>query len=205
VLADPHPLVRYAVRTVVESHGMRVVGDAADGREAVQIALQSSADLVITELAIPVMSGIDAARTTRGVSPETRFLLFTASNDEALVLEAWRAGISAYVLKNQSAHELLEAISKVCSGGTYLSPGVSRAAADAWEARGRTPADPLSPREREVLRLVADGKSTKEVAMILGIGVKTADSHRTRLMGKLDIHDTATLTRYALRRGLVEA
>ena len=125
--------------------------------------------------------------------------------EDPYVLEALRAGISGYVLKTQAASELVQAIREVVRGAVYLSPGVSRTVVDAYRARTELPVDPLTPREREVLQLVAEGKTTKEAATVLGVSTKTAESHRTHIMSKLDIHETAGLVRYAIRRGLIQA
>ena len=131
-------------------------------------------------------------------------ILLTMHTDDPYVLEALRAGISGYVLKTQATHDLVQAIREVTRGAIYLSPGVSKTVVDAYRNKSDLPPDPLSPREREVLQLVAEGKTTKEVAALLGVSVKTAESHRTRIMSKLDIHETAGLVRYAIRRGLVQ-
>jgi DNA-binding NarL/FixJ family response regulator len=132
-------------------------------------------------------------------------VLLTMYTEDPYVLEALRAGISGYVLKTQAAVDLVQAIREVTRGSIYLSPGVSRAVVDAYRHKSDLPPDPLSPREREVLQLVAEGKTTKEIAGILNISVKTAESHRMHIMSKLDIHATAGLVRYAIRRGLIQA
>jgi two-component system response regulator NreC len=124
-------------------------------------------------------------------------------SEDPYVMEALRAGIKGYVLKTQAATDLVQAIQEVSRGRVYLSPGVSQAVVEAYLAKSELPPDPLSPREREVLQLVAEGKTTKEIAGVLGLSVKTAESHRTRIMEKLDIHATAGLVRYAIRRGLI--
>ena len=124
--------------------------------------------------------------------------------EDPYVMEALRAGVKGYVLKTQAAQDLVQAIKEVSRGAMYLSPGISRTVVEAYLAKSELPPDPLTSREREVLQLIAEGKTTKEVAVILGVSVKTAESHRTRIMGKLEIHETASLVRYAIRRGLVQ-
>jgi DNA-binding NarL/FixJ family response regulator len=147
---------------------------------------------------------VAAAREIMRQEPRTRAVILTMHTEEPYVLEALRAGISGYVLKTQAGDDLVQAIREVVRGAIYLSPGVSRAVVNAYRSKSDLPPDPLSPREHEVLQLVAEGKTTKEVAAMLGISVKTAESHRTRIMSKLDIHETAGLVRYAIRRGLVQ-
>jgi DNA-binding NarL/FixJ family response regulator len=131
-------------------------------------------------------------------------ILLTQHEEEQYIHEALEVGVKAYVLKSQVASDLVHAMQQVSRGGIYLSPGVSRAVVDAYRSKAERPSDPLSGRERQVLQLIAEGKSTKDVASLLGISVKTAESHRSRLMQKLDIHETASLVRYAVRRGLVQ-
>jgi DNA-binding NarL/FixJ family response regulator len=137
--------------------------------------------------------------------PETKTILLTQHDESQYVREALEAGAQGYVLKNQVASDLLLAIREVSRGQVYLSPGVSSAVMEAYPSKREKSKNPLTSRERQVLQLVAEGKSTKEVASLLGISVKTAESHRTRLMQQLDVHETASLVRYALRHGIVEA
>ena len=204
LLADDHLIVRQGLRALLEREGFRVVGEAADGREAVHLAGGSHPDVAILDLAMPNLNGLDAARELLRGDPRMKAILLTMHTEDPYVLEALRAGISGYVLKTQAGDDLIQAIREVLRGSIYLSPGVSRAVVDAYRAKSDLPPDPLSPREREVLQLVAEGKTTKEVASLLGVSVKTAESHRTRIMAKLDIHETAGLVRYAIRRGLVQ-
>jgi two-component system response regulator NreC len=205
LLADDHPVVRQGVRALLERQGLHVVAEAGDGRRAVQLAAECRADVAVLDVSMPHMNGLDAAREVRRASPSTSVVLLTVHADDHYVLEALRAGVQGYVLKDQAPEDLVEAVLEVARGATYLSPGIARVVVQAYLDKKDLPSDPLSPREREVLQLVAEGKTTKEVAQILGVSVKTADSHRSRLMEKLDIHETATLVRYAIRRGLVQA
>jgi DNA-binding NarL/FixJ family response regulator len=190
---------------MLEHHGFRVVGEAGDGREAVRLAATTHPDVAVLDLAMPVLNGLDAAREILHGRTNTRAILLTVHREDPYVLEAVRAGISGYVLKTQAAPDLVRAIGEVMRGAVYLSPGVSRAVIDAYRAKTDLPPDPLTPREREVLQLVAEGRTSKEAAIVLGVSIKTAESHRTRIMTKLDIHETAGLVRYAIRRGLIQA
>jgi len=203
LLADDHQIMRQGLKSLLEREGFTVVAEASDGREAVRQAERGQPHVAILDLAMPQLNGLDAAREIIRASPRTKAILLTMHTEDPYVLEALRAGVGGYVLKTQAAADLLQAIREVMRGAIYLSPGVSRALVDAYRARTDLPADPLSPREREVLQLVAEGKTTKEVAVTLGVSVKTAESHRTRIMEKLDIHETANLVRYAIRRGIV--
>ena len=138
-------------------------------------------------------------------SPKTKVVLLTVHAEDHHVLDALRAGFKGYVLKTKAAEELIQAIREVARGKLYLTPGVSEAVVQAYLAKTEMPPEPLSHREREVLQLVAEGKTTKEIASVLGISVKTVESHRTRIMAKLNIHETAGLVRYAIRQGLIQA
>jgi len=204
LLADDHQIMRQGLKSLLEREGFRVVAEAADGRDALRLAETSHPDVVILDLAMPGLNGVDAAREIARSSPKTKAILLTMHKEDAYVLQALSAGVSGYVLKTQASADLVQAIREVTRGSIYLSPGVSRAVVDAYRAKTDLPPDPLSPREREVLQLVAEGKTTKEVAAILGVSVKTAESHRTRIMEKLDIHETAGLVRYAIRRGVIQ-
>jgi DNA-binding NarL/FixJ family response regulator len=203
LLADDHTIFRQGVRALLEREGFRVDGEAADGREATQIAAEVTPDVAILDVAMPLLNGLDAAQAIARVSPATRSILLTMHTEDPYVTRALQAGIRGYVLKSQATEDLVLAIREVSRGGIYLSPGVSRTVVEAYLARQEMRPDPLSLREREVVQLIAEGKSTKEVAVLLGVSVKTAESHRTRIMSKLDIHETAGLVRYAIRQGLV--
>jgi DNA-binding NarL/FixJ family response regulator len=204
-LADDHPVVRQGLKMLLERERFQVVGEAADGLEAIDVARRTQPDIVILDIAMPNLNGISAVSETRKVAPRTKIILLTMHAEEHQVLEALRAGVRGCVLKSQASEHLLQAIREVLNGGVYLSPSVSGAVVHAYVAKTELPYDPLSNRERQVLQLIAEGKTTKEVAVILGVAVKTAESHRTRLMEKLDIHSTAGLVRYAIRHGFVQA
>jgi DNA-binding NarL/FixJ family response regulator len=204
LIADDHPLIRQGLKTLLEQHGFTVVGEAADGREATQLAQELEPDVAVLDLAMPLLNGLDAAREIIRASRRTKAILVTVHTADQYVLEALQAGIRGYVLKSQATAQLVQAIQEVMRGGRYLSPGISEAVVQAYLAKTDLPADPLTPREREVLQLIAEGKTTKDIAGLLGLSVKTVESHRTRLMGKLDIRQTAGLVRYAIRRGLIQ-
>ena len=182
-----------------------MVSEASDGQETVRSVEKTQPDIAIVDISMPVLNGIDAARELKKSSPKTKVILLTQHDEDQYVTEALRAGVQGYVLKSQAADDLVHAIQEVCRGSVYLSPNISRAVVDAYVSKTYVSTDPLSGRERQVLQLVGEGKSTKEVAVHLGISVKTAESHRARLMKKLDIHETASLVRYAIRRGLIQA
>lgn len=204
VLADNHALVRQGLRALLEREGLEVAGEAADGREAVRLAHDLRPDVVLLDIGMPLLNGIDAAREIQKESRGTKTILLTRHDEDQYVTEALRAGVKGYVLKKQAATDLVDAIRQACRNEVYLSPGISRAVVKAYLSKEELSAEPLTARERQVLQLVGEGKSTKDVASILGISVKTAESHRSRLMHKLDIHETASLVRYAIRRGLVQ-
>jgi DNA-binding NarL/FixJ family response regulator len=204
VLADDHLVLREGLRALLERSGMKVVGEASDGREAVRVASQIQPDVAVLDISMPLLNGLDAAHELLRASPKTRSIVLTMHKEEQYVTDALRAGAKGYVLKSQATTELVQAIHEVGRGGVYLSPGVSRTVVDAYLTKSALPEDPLTARERQVLQLVGEGKTTKEIAVLLGVSVKTAETHRTRLMQKLDIHEIAGLVRYAIRRGLVQ-
>jgi len=203
LLADDHLIVRQGLRALLEREKLDVVGEAADGHEAIRLVGDLHPDVAILDFAMPLLNGLDAAKEVQRLSPATRTIILTVHTEDQYVLEALQAGVSGYVVKSQAAADLVQAIRDVQSRKVYLSPAVSRAIVDAYLCKTAPAVETLSPRERQVLQLVAEGKTTKEIAIVLGVGTKTAESHRTRLMRKLEIHDTAGLVRYAIRRGLI--
>jgi two-component system response regulator NreC len=204
LLADDHEIVRQGLRTLLEREGFNVVAEAADGREAVRFAQNLRLDVAVLDLTMPSLNGIDAAKEIFRVSPKTRVIVLTMHMEDQYVLQALRAGITGYVLKTKAAADLVQAINEVSRGMTYLSPAVSRTVVQAALDKTEVPTDPLTSRERQVLQLIAEGKTTKELAAVLGVTFKTAESHRSRIMEKLDIHETATLVRYAIRQGHIQ-
>ena len=204
VLADDHSMFRQGLCALLEREGFNVVGQAANSHEAIQLVQQHKPLLAILDFGMPLLNGIDAAREIHKRAPDTQVLLLTMFEDDAYVLEALRAGIRGYVLKAQAARDLMNAISEILRGSIYLSPGISEAVVKAYMSKDEQPAELLTDRERQVLQLIAEGHTTKKTASLLDLSVKTAESHRTRIMQKLDIHDTAGLVRYAIRRGLIK-
>jgi len=204
LLADDHAVVRDGVKLLLESEGFEVVGLAADGLEAVRLVQELKPEVAVLDRGMPRLNGVDAAREIRQSSPGTRLILLTMETGEEHLLEALQAGFKGCVLKSYEARELVQAIRAVVRGGTYLHPGLSRIVVDAYLARTDMAPDPLSARERQVLQLLAEGKKTREVAELLFVSIKTAESHRARIMKKLGIHETAGLVRYALRQGLIQ-
>jgi two-component system response regulator NreC len=204
VLADDHVLVRQGLKSLLEREGHLVVGEASEGKQAIGHVGSLRPDIAILDITMPILNGLNAAREISKSFPKTKTILLTQHDEDQYICEALEAGVTGYVLKSQIASDLLEAIRQVSRGQVYLSPGVSGAVMQAYRSKSDRPKDPLTLRERQVLQLIAEGKSTKEVASLLDISVKTAESHRTRLMHKLDIHETASLVRYAVRHGIVQ-
>ena len=204
LLADDHAVVRQGLKALLERDGFEVVAEADDGRAAVGHAREHCPDVAVLDFSMPLLNGLDAAVEILRICPRSRIILLTMHTDDHYVLAALQAGVKGYVVKTQASGDLVRAINEVRRGLMYLSPGISEAVVQAFLAKADVPPDPLTSREREVLQLVAEGKSTKEVAQLLGISFKTAESHRTRIMKKTNIHETAGLVRYAVRRGLVQ-
>lgn len=198
-------MFRQGLRALLENNGVEVAGEAADGREALQLARKVHPDVAVLDLSMPIMNGLAAARELGRYAPKIRTVLLTMHEDDIYILEALRAGVWGYVLKSQAGSDLVHAIDQVSRGAVYLSPGISDAVVRAYTAKTITPADPLSSREQQVLQLIAEGKTTKEIAGLLDVSAKTIESHRARVMRKLNIHETASLVRYAVRRGMVTA
>ncbi len=204
LLADDHVVVREGLKAILEREGCEIVGEAADGQDAVRLARDLRPDVAILDVAMPLLNGLDAAREILQTSPQTRGILLTMHTEEGFVLEALRAGIRGYVVKTEAAADLVRAIHEVSRGRVYLSPAISQTVIEGYLAKAELPSDPLTAREREVLQLVAEGKTSKEIAQLLGVSAKTVETHRSRIMERLGIHDTAGLVRYAIRRGLIQ-
>src|SRR5262249_8198223 len=192
------------LKVLLGNAGFDVVAEAANGREAVRLARRLRPDVSVLDFAMPILNGLDAAVQIQRVSRSTKTILLTMHSEPRYALEAFRRGLVGYVIKVQAADELVQAIRDTLRGVPYLSPGISRAVIDAWLSRTHLPVDPLTPREREVLQLVAEGLSTKEIATALGLTVRTAESYRTAMMRKHDVHQTAGVVRYAIREGMIQ-
>lgn len=203
LLADDHVLVRQGLKSLLERDGCQVLAEVSDGQEALSAVETLKPDIAVFDITMPVLNGLDAAREVTRSFPDTKTIVLTQHDEEQYVAEALEAGVKGYVLKSQVAGDLLDAIRRVHRGQVYLSPGISRAVVETYRSRFTRPKNPLTNRERQVLQLIAEGKSTRDVGSILGISTKTAESHRTKLMQKLDIHETAGLVRYAVRCGII--
>ncbi len=210
LLADDHTVVRQGLRALLEAEGdIAVVGEAANGRQAVALAKKSLPDVVLMDLAMPVLNGLEATRQILKNLPSVKVLVLTSYEDDDYVQQMIKAGVSGYLIKQTAANNLLEAIREVQRGGSFYSPGITRRLRSLnREAAERGPTtghgNSLTPREAEVLQLIAEGFPNKRIASELSISIKTVEKHRQQVMNKLNIHDTAGLTRYSISKGMVE-
>lgn len=209
VLADDHLLVRAGIRSMIEKiPRVEVVGEASNGREALELVRSKLPDLVLLDIAMPDLGGLEALPQIVKNSPSVKVVVLSAYGTEQYVSRALRAGASGYLLKYAEAGELGQAINSVVQGEIYLSPSISRNIINSYIEQGGgelSPLDQLTPRQREILQMIAEAKNTKEIASTLEISVKTVEAHRLQLMDRLDIHSVPGLVRYAVRNGLVEA
>jgi DNA-binding NarL/FixJ family response regulator len=206
LIADDHTLVRAGLRALLQNvTDIQVVAEACNGREALDLVEKLRPDVVLMDIAMAELNGLEAARRIASERPNTRVIMLSMHASEEYVVQALRAGASGYLLKNAGASELEKAIKHVAQGETFLSPAVARQVSDYIRRVGQEPSalDRLTPRQREVLQLIAEGNTTKRIAQVLNISVKTVETHRSQLMEQLDIHDLAGLVRYAVRTGLV--
>lgn len=206
LLVDDHALVRAGIRSLLRDiEGIEVVGEAADGAEALALAGRERPDAVLLDIAMKGMSGLETAARFRELHPGVKVLILSMHASEEYVLQALRAGVVGYLIKDSATAELELALRSVARGETYLSPAISRQVVEGYVQRVGAGAgdDPLTPRQREVLKRVAEGRSTKEIAFDLGLSVKTVETHRAQIMERLGIRDVAGLVRYAMRTGLV--
>jgi DNA-binding NarL/FixJ family response regulator len=205
LLADDHAMVREGLRAVLERAGIHVVGEAANGRDAVAEALRLHPDVVVMDVAMSDLNGIDATRRLTKELPGAKVLGLSMTADRRYVRAMLAAGAAGYILKNAAAEQLLEALADVTRGGTYLSPGIDDRATPTGAGMHRAMEKALTVREREVLQLVAEGNSSKEIGAALRIALPTVETHRRQIMEKLGLRSIAELTKYAIREGLTSA
>ncbi len=208
-IADDHEVARKGIRSLLESHaGWEVCGEARDGREAVASVSKLKPDVFLLDIGMPNLNGLDAARQILSIMPEARILILTVHDSEQVVREVLAAGARGFVLKSDAGRDLLAAVEALQHRRTFFTSKVAQMMLDGYlrphKDNETSNQCVLTPREREVIQLVAEGKSTKEVATALSLSVKTAETHRTNLMRKLDLHSVADLTLYAVRNGIVQ-
>ena len=205
LLADDHVIVRQGFRMILAAQpDMEILGEASNGREAVEQAERLQPDVVVMDVAMPDLNGIEATRRMATAAPRARVLALSMHKDSVYVREILKAGARGYLLKDAFDRDLLAAVRAVARGEGYLSPSVSDAVLNDYRRHVTDPLDLLTSREREVLQMIAEGKTNKEVATTLGLSVYTVDAHRGRIMEKLNVHSASELVRVALRHGLVE-
>ena len=205
MVGGDHRLFRQAVKAILEGEGISVIAEGCDGRETVKLANQLRPEIVVLDVHIALLNGIDAAKQILKTSPVTKILLLADEVAAGNVRRALHAGVAGFVLKSAPACELTKAIQTVCRGIVYLDSGTNRALSQTVAEEVPCGADPLTLREREVLQLICEGKAVKEIAAMLGISQKTAESHRHRITQKLKVTQTAELVRYAVRCGMISA
>jgi DNA-binding NarL/FixJ family response regulator len=209
LIADDHEVARKGIRSLLEDHvGWEICGEARDGREAVEYANKLNPDVFLLDIGMPNLNGLDAARQILAMNPEARILILTVHDSEQTVREVLAVGARGFLLKSDAGRELVAAVEALQHRRTFFTSRVAQMMLDGY-LRPHDDANPsgqcvLTPREREVIQLVAEGKTTKEVATALSLSVKTAETHRTNLMRKLDLHSVAALTLYAVRNGIVQ-
>jgi len=209
LIADDHEVARQGIRALLESHpGWEVCAEAKDGREAVELATNSKPDIALLDIGMPNLNGLDAARQILAMSPAIRILILTMHDAEQVVREVLAAGARGFVLKSDAARDLVAAVDALQHRRTFFTTRVTQMVLNGYlhQERESQPSAKtvLTPREREVIQLLAEGKTSKEVAVALKLSVKTAETHRTNLMRKLDLHSVADLTLYAIRNGIVQ-
>jgi DNA-binding NarL/FixJ family response regulator len=206
LVADDHGIVRSGLKMLIDrQEGMRVVSEAGDGVEAVERTLRDRPDVAILDVAMPRMTGIQAAREIKAHSPDTHVVLLSMHDEEGYLFDALKAGASGYVLKRAADEELVEAVRRVAAGGSFLSASTQGELVKEWLDDGvEVPKDQLTPRELDVVKLIAEAYTNKQIAEILKVSEKTVESHRGNVLAKLGMRDRVELVRYAIRRGLIE-
>jgi DNA-binding NarL/FixJ family response regulator len=210
LIADDHEVARRGIRALLESHpGWEVCAEAKDGREAVEHATRLKPDLILLDIGMPNLNGLDAARQILALAPETNILIITMHDTEQVVREVLSAGARGFLLKSDAGRDLVAAVEALQHQRTFFTTKVAQMVLDGYlhpdaESPHLSSKQVLTPREREVIQLLAEGKTSKEVAVALNLSVKTAETHRTNLMRKLDLHSVADLTLYAVRNGIVQ-
>ncbi|MDO9318388.1 MAG: response regulator transcription factor [Gammaproteobacteria bacterium] len=203
MLADDHAMFRHCVRNLLEAAGMTIVGEASNGAEALQIVSECKPDAIVLDINMPVQNGIEVARQLRHDGVTTKIVMLTMYEEESSFLEAFRAGVKAYVLKTQASADLVQALVEVTRGRVYLSPEVTSTLVDAYLRQQDDEGVRLSFRERQILQLVAEGTITREIARLLNLSVKSVESHRSQLMRKLDASNIAGLVHHAIRQRVI--
>jgi len=210
LIADDHDVARSGIRALLENHvGWQVCGEAKDGREAVELAATLTPDLILLDIGMPNLNGLEAVRQILATSPEAQILVLTMHDTDQVVREVLRAGARGFLLKSDAGRDLIAAVEALQQRRTFFTTKVSQMVLNGFlnrDHRASVAVDEhiLTAREREVIQLLAEGKTSKEVAVTLNLSVKTAETHRTNLMRKLDLHSVADLTRYAVRNGIVQ-
>ena len=205
LLADDHAVVRQGFKMLLDAQpDMEIVGEAGNGREALALAESLKPDVVAMDVAMPELNGIEATRRMAEAAPHARVVALSMHKDSVYVREILRAGARAYLLKDAVADDLVSAIRGVSRGEGYISPAVSNAVLDDYRRHVTNPIDTLTSREREVLQMLAEGKTNKEIASVLNLSVYTVDAHRGRIMEKLNLHSINDLVRFAVRNGIIE-
>jgi DNA-binding NarL/FixJ family response regulator len=205
LLADDHSMVRQGFRRILESQAdMEIVGEAANGREALEKSVELKPDVVVMDVAMPELNGIEATRRLTEASPRTRVLALSMHKDAVYVREILRAGARGYLLKDAIDADLVAAVRAVARGDAFLAPAIADSVLTDYRQHVTDPIDRLTSREREVLQMIAEGKTNKEIASDLKLSVYTVDAHRGRIMDKLNLHSTGELVRFAVRKGLID-
>jgi len=207
LLAEDHTIVRKGLRSLLDAEtDIEIVGEAEDGQQAIELVQRLLPDVVLMDITMPILNGLEATRQIKKLFPQVKVVVLTVHSTEEYIFQILRAGASGYVVKQAAVSELVQAIQTVYRGASFLSPSISHQVVEEYGRRAEAMEDKLdrlTDREREVLQLIAEGRTNREIASRLHVTVKTVEAHRAHLMDKLDLHSTAELTKYALRKGMV--